>query len=304
MDQSIVFSIVIPVYNRAHVIGSCISSVLKQSFTDFEIIVVDDGSKDDTANVVRDLKDRRIVYVYQDNGGGSKARNTGIDHAKGRYIAFLDSDDTFLPCHLERALSVLSEAENICTYTQVIVNRGNNVTFLKPPRAILEKEPLSEYLMCDRGFIQTSTLIVPAKLAKCTRFNEKISFGQDTDFAIQLAASGADIRMLTRPGAVWDDTWSSNRLSSKSNPYQRIDWLLSIKPYLTEKAYKADLGWPVAKGLVQHGLYAKAFKYYIVALLSGCYKPKMSIVVLFQVFAPKSFYRKFSDFLAGLGVKP
>lgn len=105
MDASLtsVISVVIPAYNSAqHIIGS-IDSVLGQSISEFEIIVVDDGSKDNSKEVVEPyLTDPRIRYIYQENRGLPGARNTGAQHAKGKYLAFLDADDFLAPNALER----------------------------------------------------------------------------------------------------------------------------------------------------------------------------------------------------------
>lgn len=95
-------SVVIPTYNRAHLVGRAIQSVLNQTYQDFEIIVVDDGSTDNTEEVVKSFNDPRIRYIRHDqNRGGSAARNTGIKMARGEYIAFQDSDDEWLPEKLE-----------------------------------------------------------------------------------------------------------------------------------------------------------------------------------------------------------
>lgn len=90
-------SIIIPTYNRVHLIGAAVASVLTQTFSGFEVIVVDDGSTDDTEAVVREYPDSRIIYVKQENKGRSHARNCALHLARGRYIAFLDSDDLYLP---------------------------------------------------------------------------------------------------------------------------------------------------------------------------------------------------------------
>jgi glycosyltransferase involved in cell wall biosynthesis len=90
-------SVVIPTYNRANLIGRAIKSVLEQTYENFEIIVVDDASTDGTEKMVRSLNSPKIIYLrHKENKGVSAARNTGIKHAKGRYVAFLDSDDEFI----------------------------------------------------------------------------------------------------------------------------------------------------------------------------------------------------------------
>jgi glycosyltransferase involved in cell wall biosynthesis len=304
MAHNIKYSIVVPTYNRENSLHKLFESIFMQSYQNFELIIVDDGSTDNTGDLIRSFQDARIKYIYQDNSGGSKARNTGIDAAKGSYIAFLDSDDVFLPNHLANALSVLESGANICTYTQVIVDRGDGLTFLKPPRALNPKEHISDYLMRERGFVQTSTLIVPTNLAKKIRFNEEISFGQDTDFAIRLASAGAEFLMLPEPGAIWNDEWNPNRLSSKRKHEQRMDWLNKIKPMITTRAYWADMGWHVAKGFAQHGELLKALKLYLNAVVRGSYRLKMAIVVFLQVVLSANAYRKFADALARFGVAP
>lgn len=97
------FSIIIPTYNRGELISKTIHSVLAQTFTDFEVIVVDDGSNDDTKWVVEAISDSRVKYIYQSNGERGKARNNGTKHATGQYVFFLDSDDLLYPQHLETA---------------------------------------------------------------------------------------------------------------------------------------------------------------------------------------------------------
>jgi len=87
------FSIVIPLYNKERFIGNTLESILKQRFTDFEILVVNDGSTDGSEKIVRNFNDSRINYFYQDNNGVSVARNFGIEKASANYICFLDADD-------------------------------------------------------------------------------------------------------------------------------------------------------------------------------------------------------------------
>src|SRR5262249_13181427 len=106
------FSVVIPVYNRADTLSRVLRSVLAQTFQDFEIVVVDDGSKDDPKSVCDSFHDPRIRYLRQENRGGGAARNAGIDAARGRFVAFLDSDDEFLPQHLERMHRLLSASDS------------------------------------------------------------------------------------------------------------------------------------------------------------------------------------------------
>ena len=100
-------SIIIPIYNVADVISDTLSCVLAQSYANFELILVDDGSTDGTIDLLRDFqqRDARVRLISQENAGPAVARNTGIDAAAGRYIMFLDSDDTIQP----DALSLIAD---------------------------------------------------------------------------------------------------------------------------------------------------------------------------------------------------
>ena len=100
-------SILIPTYNRAHFLPETIASALAQTFADIEVIVVDDGSTDDTAHVVQTITDARVKYIYQTNRGVSGALNAAWRAARGEYLSFLGSDDIFLPAQIETLLPVL-----------------------------------------------------------------------------------------------------------------------------------------------------------------------------------------------------
>ncbi len=103
-------SIVLPTYNRAGFLNEAFASIRAQHFSDWELIVVDDGSVDETAELVADLRQsiaQPVHYIYQDNQGAYGARNTGLNHAQGRYIAFFDSDDLWMPHHLDDCVRAL-----------------------------------------------------------------------------------------------------------------------------------------------------------------------------------------------------
>ncbi len=104
-NANIKISVIIPTYNRGKIIGNSIKSVLNQTFKNLEIIVVDDGSKDNTKEIVDEFKDERVRYIkLNNNTGAANARNIGIKNAIGQYISFQDSDDIFYPDKLERQL--------------------------------------------------------------------------------------------------------------------------------------------------------------------------------------------------------
>jgi glycosyltransferase involved in cell wall biosynthesis len=288
------FSIVIPVYNRAVALRAAIQSVLAQSFQDFEIIVVDDGSQDDPHSVVEAFRDSRLVIIRQVNAGGGAARNRGIDTARGEFVAFLDSDDVFLPHHLADMHLLLSGTNDLAGYARVWVDRGEGTHFLKPPRGILLGEDMARYLLCDRGFAQTSTMAVPLAAARQVRFSEHLRAAEDTDFAIRLYLSGCRFQMLGKPGAIWNDRNDPARTSSDGGIEQPGAWLEQIRPFIPSKAYHGARGWMYAKRLVKDRPLA-ALGLYLNAVLRGCYRPSLAGVVFLQICLGAGAYRRMAN---------
>ena len=102
-------SVLIPAWNVAPWLAECLDSVLAQSMADFECIIVDDGSTDTTLQVIQSFTDPRIRLIHQENAGVSAARNRALDEAKGQFIAFLDADDLWEFCFLEKLLAALEQ---------------------------------------------------------------------------------------------------------------------------------------------------------------------------------------------------
>jgi glycosyltransferase involved in cell wall biosynthesis len=288
------FSVIVPVYNRAHSLAPALRSVLDQSCQDFEIVVVDDGSKDDPKAVIDALGDPRIRYIRQDNRGGSAARNDAIDHARGTFIAPLDSDDVFLPHHLEAMQRLMTGTTNTVGYARMIVDRGDGRTMLKPPRAIRAGEHMATYLMCDRGFVPTITVVVDRETARRVRYDESLPFAQDMDFALRLYLGGCAFKMAEAPGAIWQDEYNPNRTSAGRKSARLRDWLEAMRPRIPAKAYYGAQGWMIAKGVAQTSKFA-ALKLFLDAVTRGCYRPKMAAVVFLQIFFPDWLYRRVAD---------
>ena len=292
--SGILFSVVIPLYNRAPAIAATIASVLAQTFQDFEIVVIDDGSKDNPEPVIAAIGDPRIRLIRQDNAGGGAARNRGIDEARGQFIAFLDSDDSFLPNHLESMKALLDGTSNTVGYSPIIVDRGEGRTFIKPPRALGENEAMADYVMRDRGFVQTSGLVVPTDIARKVRYRLGLPFGQDTDFAIRLDLFGCRFQMSKTPTVIWNDMFDPARVSANRKGHRVVDWLEEMRPIVSEKAYLGYRGWHVAKGIAPSQPLL-AMRYYATAVVKGCYRPKLAIAILLQIVLPTNLYRSLSD---------
>lgn len=301
------FSVIVPVFNRAPVLEQALRSVLVQSYQDFEIVVVDDGSTDNVRAVLDKLRDPRIRYLRQDNQGGGMARNTGINAAKGHFIAPLDSDDVFLPLHLERMKLLLDGKENVVGYARVLVHRGDGRIFLKPPRAIGPAEDMAEYLLCERGFVPTITIVVDREMAKRVRYHPKLRAAEDVDFAIRLALEGCRFEMTEEAGAVWNDLGDPGRASAHNRAEEFGAWLGEMQPRLTDRAWHGARGWAYAKLLAHNGQKFRALWLYLTAVFRGCYRPRLAVVIFLQIFLAAKNYRALADAgigWLGLGLRP
>ena len=185
-------SIIIPTHNRSELLSNTISSVLNQTLKDFEIIVVDDHSTDNTPNVVKSFNDTRIRYVLNDgiNSGPSVCRNLGISNASGEYIAFLDDDDEWLPKKLQTQIDVLDKSDQKvgCIYSKVIVidkKTGKNISDYS---GIIKKKGNLLSQLIIRNPIHTSTLLIRRSCIDCVgKFDEKMRYMEDRDLWIRLA---------------------------------------------------------------------------------------------------------------------
>jgi len=158
-----VFSVVIPTYNQAGLLEKAIRSVINQSFEDWEIIVIDNYSSDDTQEVIKRLNDTRIQYIkFRNRGVIAASRNKGISFARGTYIAFLDSDDLWHPSKLSRCLDYLSRAADAVCHGMRICRNGRYGSDFIPKRP---EHDFYETLLYDgNSVITTSTVIVKKDL--------------------------------------------------------------------------------------------------------------------------------------------
>lgn len=183
-------SVIIPTYNRVGIVTRALDSVIAQTFGDFEIIIVDDGSDDDTGSVVGRYSDDRIRYIRHDkNGGLSKARNTGIKNARGPYIAFLDDDDEWLPRKLELQLAHMARNRHIdASYTGCICwdEKSNRETGKAIPSEIAGNH---DNLLKENFYIgAASSMVMKSSCFGASGFfDESLPSYEDWDMWIRLA---------------------------------------------------------------------------------------------------------------------
>lgn len=189
LNEKPTVSVVIPTYNRANLVSRAIQSVLNQTYQDFEIIVVDDASKDDTKIVVNNFNDDRIIYVQHEiNKGGGASRNTGIKKAQGDYIGFLDDDDEWLPEKLEKQIIKFQHSSEKVG----LVYSGFFYVLEKNDKIMSEVYPSlsgNVYVELLKGCILGSPtpLIKKSSFQKAGLFDEELPSCQDWDMWIRIS---------------------------------------------------------------------------------------------------------------------
>lgn len=238
--QQPLFSVIVPAYNRAHLIAPTLRSVVAQDCADWECIVVDDGSEDGEAlrDTVAGMADGRFRYLRRSNGGGGAARNSGIEAAHGQFVAFLDSDDLFLPGKLSTMAAALAEAPQTAFYAPVLVDRGVGRYWIKPGRPLGPDEDVGDYLFVHNEVIQTSSLALSRATALRVLFDPGLRKGQDLDFCLRLQRGNVPIRMLPKPLTVWNDMAEAGRTSRTPGHAAPLAWLERARPLLGARAYR------------------------------------------------------------------
>ena len=181
-------SIIIPTYNSEKTIKETIASVQKQSFTDWELIIIDDGSEDNTVNVVREIDESRLRLFVYENGGVSVARNRGIAQSGGDYIAFLDADDLWDVDKLSsqiKALQLNPKAQVAYSWTNYIDESGK--LLFSGPRFSYQGNVLKQLL--QRNFLLNASNILLRRdaLKLVPGFDPEFTYAADWDFYLRLA---------------------------------------------------------------------------------------------------------------------
>jgi len=220
-------SILMPVFNGERYIAPAIESVLRQTYPDWELIVVNDGSTDQTASIVSRYADQRIKLIHQANRGEAAARNTALDHARGEFIASLDADDLYQPNHLEGTIKALQNQRNLdAVYTDGYnVDRGD--VFLTPlstyRRGPFVGSIFAEVARASDVFGPPGCVVLRSDLVfdHHLRFDTDIVIGADWDFLIRYSALAqfgyvdqATYLYRIHPGNVTSRTGASARRAS------------------------------------------------------------------------------------------
>lgn len=200
-------SVIIPTFNRANLLPEAVNSILAQTYPDFEIIVVDDGSQDETAATMKAIQDKRLIYLHQDNAGRSAARNKGLQFARGEYIGFLDDDDLYLPDKLTLEVAFLESHPNIdlvASSSEYITRTGEVRGVWRPWKYMPELTFLDVLYRCP--FMTCGVLFRRSMLDKLDSwFDVGLEQAEDSDFFIRLALAGCKTGWLEEVLSVYRD---------------------------------------------------------------------------------------------------
>lgn len=235
-------SVIVPTYNRARVLPKAIQSVLDQTFQDFEILVVDDGSTDETqAVVIRQFGDA-VRYFYKENGGVASARNCGIARAWCAYIAFLDSDDLWLPQKLALQVAYLDQHPNIAlAFSDTLRSREGEIL----PQTFFQIHPpagghVFQHLMQD-NFIATLTVVVrKAALDEVGSFENYYITSEDYDLWLRIAAR-FQIGYIDQPLAIYSyspDSLIRNQVRGYGHLIEVLECALQAYPDLSSSVFE------------------------------------------------------------------
>jgi len=185
-----IVSVVIPTYNRAHTLARSIKSVLNQTYQNFEVIVVDDFSVDNTSQFLMSCKDKRVHYIRLDkNYGGSYARNVGIQMSKGRYIAFQDSDDEWMPEKLQEQVALIENAGDKVGLVFTGFNRIKDDFITYVPSGSVNGKNGDVFLeIIKKNFVGTPTVLIKKEcFERVGLFDVNLSRLQDWDLFIRVS---------------------------------------------------------------------------------------------------------------------
>jgi len=194
-------SILIPAYNVENYVGRAIESALNQTYKNIEVIIVDDGSIDKTAEVVKKyLGDKRVRYIYQENKKLAGARNTGMRNAKGEYFAMLDADDIFLPNKVEEQVKYFESHPDcdFCYSNLWLFNENNSDILIEIKYKFYSGKEVFEQLL-KRSFINTLTVMIKRSVVERFGYlDEKYTHAEDLEYFLRLAYMGANFCFLDK----------------------------------------------------------------------------------------------------------
>ena len=264
MEKKILISVIIPTYNNGKFLDKCIESILSQTFCDFVLLIINDGSTDNTIDILKyyGQKDKRIKLFNIENNGVSFARNLGISKAKGEYICFIDSDDWVEKDYLSQFVSKIQNSKTLIIQ-EIFQNRNskkyNNIKFdIKKDLEVL----MLEYHFMSLGYPFAKLYHTETIKKNNIKFNHSVSYGEDQMFFFEYITYVDSIYMLNYRGYHYN--YNSTSLSTKIHPFVSFYTyhvsLINLIKYINNfcksdkvlnNVYKTD--WDIIEAGIDHG---------------------------------------------------
>lgn len=226
------FSIIIPTYNRGHILPKTIQSALNQEFEDWELIVVDDGSTDNTKEIIESFSqnDLRIRYIYQSNQERSAARNNGIKNSNGKYICFLDSDDEYDQHHLSTIFDEIKIKNNaIGLFFTSLIIYNNGIDIKHPIKQLHNNESIYDYLFTES--IYPCRVCISKEIFNDFTFPEYTNMAEDTILWLEIASKFPIFQILEKTVNYYQH--EENSVNKKFNPCKNM--LIGIDSFKRNK---------------------------------------------------------------------
>lgn len=236
-------SVVLPVYNREDVLARAVQSVLDQRLKEFELVIVDDGSTDNSVAVANSFKDRRIKVVeLGENRGGNVARNAGIHAATSPLIAFLDSDDTYLPEKLERVVAQFDQKPDLELLVDSFIKvQPSGARVVRKNPVIDDRETFRRALFRRQLWKATPSISARRDAILTVMFDETLRRLQDFDFLIRASEK---LSCASTDAVLWVKYWDANAISGQDNMIAANVELVRRHPeYLKVREYRPGLAY-------------------------------------------------------------
>lgn len=230
------FSIIIPSHNSNGPLRNALKSCLAQTFADFEVIVIDDASREPAESVCADLADPRVrCFRNERNLGASASRNIGLDAARGDYVAFLDADDLYLPRKLEvLASAIAAENSDVLLHRQYRVQGSQAKGFIHselPRQRIPDGEPIEEFTFRGGNYYNINVICVRRSIARSVRFRSEMRMLEDQAFVYDCVRFASKVTILDDLLAVYVDDSRDGRASKR---YRSADDYAEFQAYAAQ----------------------------------------------------------------------